>query len=121
MSSGFFAHLHYPLSLTFASGLYQQMLLCNHRVSHYPGAQVSMCIIGVHYTHIRGSCLSHIHLQAPPTLRACLYANANDLCLIYPAVCHLFFSHYHQKRSSRSKTTPAIFVIPLPPPPPLTS
>lgn len=56
-----------------------------------PGLQVSMCIIGVHYAHIRGSCLSHIlHLRAPPTRRAHLYANANDLCLIYPAVWHFF-------------------------------
>lgn len=58
----------------------------------YLGLQVSMCIIGVHYVHIRGSCLSHIlHLRAPPTRRAHLYANANDLCLIYPAVWHFFF------------------------------
>lgn len=90
----------------------------------YPGLQVSMCIIGVRDVHIRGSCLSHmLHLRAPPTRRAHLYANANDLCLIYPAVWHFFFlSHYHQKRSSCSKTTTAIFVIPaLSPPPPPTS
>lgn len=32
-----------------------------------------------------------LHLRAPPTRRAHLYANANDLCLIYPAVWHFFF------------------------------
>lgn len=88
------------------------MLHCNHTSAYYNSMQVSMCISGVHYVHIRSSCLSQISSPGSIKPKSTSLCSRKMISAWFIRLHAVYFSFTTVgKRSSCWETAPAIFVV----------